>query len=104
MKQMLREFLNDVEKLKGNDFQFRRVSVDQDDRVTFGVFNEYVHLKNYQLIEPDATLVRTVDYNRLMSSVTGECYRTASSGSSPVYSTFEQRIVRFKTRITSYAF
>ena len=88
MKRTLIEFLDEVKRLRGSDFrlifsgfQLSNVNVDQID---FGVrvserseeervSNEYVYMKNYQLIEPDALdFVRQVDYTRLLSSVTGE--------------------------------
>ena len=84
MKRTLREFLDDVEKLKGPEFKFSfagfRLTKTMLYQIDFGiqedecVYDEYVYLKNYKLFEPDATLgfIHTVDYNRLMSNVTGE--------------------------------
>ena len=87
LKQELTEFLDDVNALKGSDFQFRFAGfqmnktkldeIDFDVQVVKGretVFNEYVYLKNYQLIDPDGTLdfICFIDYTRLMSKVPGE--------------------------------
>ena len=88
MKRTLSEFLGEAKKLRGSDFRFSfsgfqltNVNVDQID---FGVrvdartgkecvSDEYVYMKNYQLIEPGALdFVRLVDYTRLLSHVTGE--------------------------------
>lgn len=86
MKQTLYEFLDQTKKLKGGDFQFTfagfRLTKRMLNQIDFGVqvvqrfegpreeiYNEYVYLKNYHLIEPDARLqfVYAVDYNRLFS-------------------------------------
>ena len=96
MKRTLGEFLGEAKKLRGRDFRFAfaglqltNVNVDQID---FGaqvdelgeirrewVSNEYVHMKNYHLIEPGALhFVQRVDYTRLLSCVTGEFPRCFS--------------------------
>ena len=99
MKRKLSEFLVVAKRLKGRDFRFNfcgfqltNVNLDQID---FGVqvdesddeedededneggierlYNEYVYMKNYHLIEPGALhFVHRIDYTRLLSNVTGE--------------------------------
>ena len=98
MKQTLRMFLDDVAALRRSDFRFRfagfqliRPTNSMNsailDSIDFGlqlikdlgekrefVFDEYVYLKNYELIDPDCTLdfIRVLNYIPLMRSVTGE--------------------------------
>ena len=87
MKQELREFLSYVRELRGPDFRFRFAGFQLDDttleKIDFGkkvyrgrelVFNEYIYMKNYQLIDPDSTLdfVYRLDYTRLMSCAAGK--------------------------------
>ena len=85
MKRMLREFLGHVKQLKRTDLQFRfagfeltkikldeidfDVQVEEEQEI---VSEEYIYLKNYHLIEPDALrFIKRVDYGRLVH-VTGE--------------------------------
>ena len=93
MKRTASEFVNEAKKLRGSDFRFTfcglqltNVNVDQID---FGVqldeegyeeiYNEYIYMKNYHLIEPGALhFIQRVDYTRLLSYVTGEFPRCFS--------------------------
>ena len=91
MKQTLSEFLDEAKRLRGRDFRFifagfqlTNVNLDQID---FGVqvdeedrfdsrFNEYIYMKNYHLIEPNALdFIRSVDYSRLRRHAIGEIPR-----------------------------
>ena len=96
VKRTLSEFLADAEELRGDDFrltfcglQLTYVDVDQIDfgvqvdevygRLRERVCNEYVYMKNYHLIEPDALhFISLVDYNLLLSHVIGEFPRCFS--------------------------
>ena len=78
MKLTLREFLNDAKALRMFGFQLRfaglRITTETLDQIDFGVrveagrekvCNEYVYLKNYDLIEQDAMrCIREVNYGR----------------------------------------
>ena len=73
-KRTVKEFVHDL-KLRGPDvrirftgFQLTEMSLDEID-----LSDQYVHLKNYQLIDPDGTLdfINGFDYNHLMSTVPG---------------------------------
>ena len=86
IREILREFINDMKQLKGSDFKFRfsglnltqatRATVDQIDfgvRVSNGkeyVSNAYFYVKNRRLIDPDTTLpfVSRMDYSELMNN------------------------------------
>ena len=100
MKRALSEFLDEAKKLKGSDFRFtfsgfqlinvtnvinvnqidfgmriiETEPVDEDDESAYEwVDNEYVYLKNYDLIEPGALhFIDDVKYNYLLSCMTGE--------------------------------
>ena len=98
MKRTVNEFLGEAKKLRGRDFRFTfsgflltNVKLDQidfgvqvqDDGYEYGeyeyVCNEYIYLKNYQLIEPDALhFVKCVCYSTRLSSWTGEFPRCFS--------------------------
>ena len=104
VKRTLIEFMDEAKRLRGSDFQFTfcglqvaNVNVDQID---FGMYvneasgrervcNEYVYLKNYHLIEPGAMhFVYWIDYNRLLSNVTGEfplCFSQKFTGIEEVH-------------------
>ena len=91
VKQTVSKFVDEAKKLKGRDFRFTfsgfdmtNVNVDQidfgvqdeeenEERVNEQVCKEYIYMKNYRLIEPDALhFVYCLNYTSLMSSVTGE--------------------------------
>ena len=111
VKRRLSEFVDDAKKLKGRDFQFNfsgfeltKVNVDQID---FGlqvdessgeetVYDEYIYLKNYQLIEPGALLpfVHHVDYTRLLSNVTGEFPRFFPQKFTDVHSVQARSVIK----------
>ena len=92
MKRALREFLDDVEALRGSDFRFTFAGFPMTktmlDQIDFGVQvikrderkREEVSevMRNYQLIEPGALhFIGEVNYTCLMSNVPGEfpsCY------------------------------
>ena len=98
MKQTLRAFLDDVRALRRSSFQFRFAGFQLTealvlDQIDFGMQvagtenclrKEYVYLKNYHLIEPDALrFIRSVDYGRLMINAVGEfpaCFAQKFSG------------------------
>ena len=106
VKRTLSEFLSET-KLRGSDFRFtfaglqlNNVNVDQIDFEVqvdrFGedrVYNEYVYMKNYHLIERGALhFVYHVDYTRLLSHVTGEfprCFSQKFTDIHVVYATAE---------------
>ena len=87
VKRTVSEFMNKAKKLRGSDFRFTfsgfqltNVNVNQID---FGVhvdindyewlWNEYVYMKNYHLIEPGAlSFVRHIDYPSLLRNAVGE--------------------------------
>ena len=90
MKRTVSEFVDEVKKLRGSDFQFTffgfqlaNVNVDQIDfgvcTDEFGrerVHNKCIYMKNYHLIEPGALhFIVRVDYTQLLNSVTGEIPR-----------------------------
>ena len=106
MKQKLNEFLDEAKKLRGNEFQFTfcgfRLTNVNVDQIDFGVqvheesgreyvHNEYIYMKNYQLIEPGAVeFVEHVDYTGLLSHVTGEfplCFSHKFTNIRSVYAT-----------------
>ena len=93
IKRILREFLTDLEVFSKPDFKFRFAGFpltetmlegldfgmetleDRDRWLTFEkVSNEFIYMKNYQLIHPDDTLrfIRRLDYNCLIANVTNE--------------------------------
>ena len=87
IKRMLIEFLDDVQLFGRPDFKFRFSGFHLPNKtklneIDFGVqvfqsielvSNEYVYLKNYQLIEPDGLdFIRSINYNKLMRYVTVE--------------------------------
>ena len=86
MKRTLSEFMVEAKKLRGSDFRFRfagfHLTPARLDQLDFGVqveqdrepCNEYVYMKNYQLLDPDATLdfIDEICYTRLMESLPGE--------------------------------
>ena len=93
MKRKVSEFVNEAKKLKGSDFRFTfcglqlaNVNMDQidfcvqlDEAGYEEVYNEYIYMKNYHLIEPGALLfLQRVDYTSLLSHVTGEFPRCFS--------------------------
>ena len=108
MKRTVSEFMGEAKRLRGRDLQFtfcgfQLTNVDVN-QIDFGVQvdertgrewvpNEYVYLKNYHLIEPDALpFVSEVDYTRLLSSVTGEfplCFSQKFTGINWVQTTAE---------------
>ena len=86
MSLALEEFVDGVKELRGDDFQFtfagfrptktNMEAIDFGNQVIYyfgrvgeGVFDEYVYLKNYELIDPDCTLdfIGRLDYDRLVS-------------------------------------
>lgn len=77
----VREFLNNVRELKGADFQFQfsgfRMSEAMLDKLDFGsrwnLVNEWVYLRNYQLIESEGafSFINSVDYSALMKNAIG---------------------------------
>ena len=87
LKRTLSEFVDEAKRLRGRDFRvtfagFQLTNVDIDE-IDFGVYfdqsgkermdTEYVYMKNYHLIEPNALhFVELVRYNSLMSYVTEE--------------------------------
>ena len=98
IRQILRKFLNDVRAQRRGEFRFRYAgfqltemtldqldfgeqvleSLEEDDMVVFDeeqVCNEYVYLKNHQLIDPDDPLefITHIDYNRLDYSLLMSC-------------------------------
>ena len=87
LKQTLGEFLDDVKALSEPGFKFTfagfQLTKAMLDQIDFGmqvehgeetVSDEYVYLKNYHLIGPDATLdfIDWLIYDLLVSNVTGE--------------------------------
>ena len=94
VKRTLSEFVDEVKKLKGSDFRFRFAGLQLTNVnvgcIDFGVqiediegketvFNEYVYMKYYHLIEPGALdFVRVVNYSHLLSNVIGEFPRCFS--------------------------
>ena len=87
VKRVLEEFLNDVRALRGPSFKFRfagfRLTRTTLNEIDFGVkvvdggvtvFNEYLYMKNYLLIDTDAKLdfINSIYYRKLMSNVPGE--------------------------------
>ena len=87
LKRKLSEFLDEAKKLRGGDFRFTfagfQLTKTMLEQIDFGVqvnargeecvSNEYVYMKNYHLIEPDALhFVYRIDYNGLLSHSTGE--------------------------------
>ena len=92
VKRTLSEFLGEAKKLRGSDFRFIFAGLQltnvKADQIDFGlkvdehgewVSNEYVYMKNYHLIEPDALdFVWLIDYTQLLSNVTGEFPRCFS--------------------------
>ena len=87
VKRTLAEFTNDVHELRSGDFLFRFAGFQLADRtsvdaIDFGVqveagkaeaYNEYVYMKNYQLIDPTALhFIRELNYTRLVNNVPGE--------------------------------
>lgn len=106
MKRTLREFLRDLKVLRDPEFKFRfcgfQLNQIEVDKIDFGaevierfgldfemVTDEGAYMKNYHLIEPNALrFVSSVDYNRLMDSLTGEipaCFFQKFSGIKTVY-------------------
>ena len=107
LKRTLSELLDEAKRLRGSDFRFtlagfQLTQVDME-QIDFGVqvdedrservYNEYVYLKNYHLIEPDSLpFVYRVDYNRLLNSLTGEfprCFSQKFTGINWVETTAE---------------
>ena len=98
VKRKLSELLNEA-KLRDSDFRFRFAGLllTNVDQVDLGVqvdestgrervSNEYVYMKNYQLIEPGALdFVHDVDYTRLLDNVTGEFPRCFSQKFTRIY-------------------
>ena len=92
IRQTLNKFLDDLTYLKENDFRFTFSGfqltkkmlngLDFGVRESFGresVSNNYVYMRNYQLIEPDALqFVHYINYTRLLGHVTGEFPRCFS--------------------------
>ena len=91
IKRTLKEFMDEAKRLRGPDFKFRfagfqlnRVKIDQIDpgvKIEQGyegqietVYNEYIYMRNYHLIEPDSILyfIPSMDYNLLSSNIPGE--------------------------------
>ena len=89
VKRKLSKFLDEAKKLRGSDFRFTFAGLQltnvKADQIDFGlkvnkhgewVSNEYIYMKNYHLIEPDALhFVRLIDYTDLLSHTTGEIPR-----------------------------
>ena len=110
VKRTLSEFVDEAKKLRGNDFRFSSVGFQLTnvnvDQIDFGVqvdersgeervFNEYVYLKNYHLIEPGALhFVDRINYIRLLSNVAGEiphCFSQKFTGINKVHATAKVR-------------
>ena len=87
IKQTLREFVNDVNALKEHEFVFvfagfplTKISVDkikfsvQPRNGIENVQNEYLYMKNYQLLDTNCTLrfINRLDYNCLMTHSSGQ--------------------------------
>ena len=86
MKRTLREFLYDASTLSGPEFRFNFAGFPLNiDRLNFdygmkvegnreSVCNEYIYMKNYQLIDPDTTMdfISEINYSDLMKYVVGE--------------------------------
>ena len=104
LKQKLKEFLADVQELKGVDFKFKfagfRMNKQILDQIDLGDQNgweymppsdEYVYMRNCHLIEPDGALsfIYKVDYSALMGNVTGgelpTCFFRKFTGIQSVY-------------------
>ena len=104
MKRALSEFLDELRVLKRTDFEFRFAGLRLTTlaEIDFGmqlergrelIFNEYVYMKNYQLIDANAPLdyITVLDYNRLMS------YKLTEKFPSCFFKKFP-RIVRIEAR------
>ena len=108
IKRTLNDFLDEAKRLRGSDFRFTfaglqltNVNVDKIDfevqvhkkTRTEYVHNEYVYMKNYHLIEPDALhYIRKVDYTDLLGHATGGlpcCFSKKFTGIEDVYATDE---------------
>ena len=85
VKGALSKFLNSVRLLREPNFKFRfagfLLTPKKLDEIDFGVqagresvYNEYVYMKNYHLIDPDVSLdfIERLDYTRLMRGTAGE--------------------------------
>ena len=87
LKELLNEFLDDLQELKGPDFRFTFAGFQmtkwalkqmdfciQENSQYPRIFNELVYMKNQDLIDPDASLdfVSCFDYSRLMQATGGE--------------------------------
>ena len=91
MKRTLRKFMNYLKVLRGPDFKFRfsgfQLTEVKLEQIDFGVevgeegedllqgdYDEYLYMKNYQLIDPDVILdfIRAFRYDLLMSYGNGE--------------------------------
>ena len=87
IKAKLREFVAAAKALRGSNFKFTfshfqltDTNVDEfdfrleaEDRGRTNLTSEYIYMKNYRLIDPDARIpLYSVDYNRLMAGLTGE--------------------------------
>lgn len=87
LKQELRQFMDHVEVSRASDFKFRfagfQLNMATLDQIDFDVqieggqeriYPEYVYIRNYRLIEPDAILnfIWHLDYTRLMNYGAGE--------------------------------
>ena len=81
LKELLSEFLDDLQELKGPDFRFTfagfqmtKWALKQMDfcfqENARSIFNELVYIKNQDLIDPDASLdfITTFNYSRLMQA------------------------------------
>ena len=90
MKRTLNEFLREAKRLKGSDFRFTfagfQLTNVKLEQIDFGVqsgrewvYNEYVYMKNYHLIEPGAiNFLQNVNYGSLLRNATGELPRCFS--------------------------
>ena len=88
MKRTLSEFQNHVKELRGSDFHFtfaglKLTNNTNVEQIDFGVQvkdgeeterdDEYIYMKNYQLIEPGSLhCVHDVNYTELVNALTGE--------------------------------
>ena len=111
MRRALSGFVDELKKLKGSDFHFELAGfqlsktileqidfvvqvVEEEEEPSYEwVYNEYVYMKNYHLIEPGVLhFVRRVNYTRMLRHVTGEfprCFSQKFTDIEWVYATAE---------------